>query len=1143
MASTTSGSFISHKYGNIYLELSWSSTKKSNGVTTLSWTVTGRGAPYLDATYFRTTASLLIYGNNVWNSGTNAWVYYNDKVAGSGSFDITHTGSGELAFTAEFRVSKMYTSYGTRQDTSSTWRLPSNPPYYTCTAPSISCSASYVKPNGKLKIQWSGASGDGSSSGITGYKVWYKPTGESSWYGSSGSTALSSSTTDYEFSLGELTDCRGKTITAKVEVQGGGGSSYYASNTVELTGTKINYRPAGPTITSTTRTTVPSAGGAVTFRVSPGAANDSNQTCTVKYSTSADSTKRECSKDSQGWYLTKTVSTDTDFYFWTWDGYEYNTSANKASQSISVNTVPNISGITLAQSNSTTNIQVHITNGASGTGTNNTYTIGYVYNGSYKEIASGVTSPYTIDDMRKYINQDFGALQEGQTYSYQIWAQRHDGIETGTVFTRTNSNNFTMPTMILNSLNSYFDPETETIEDAIVDERLQGYVSKRLSFELSGSNLDLYDNVKLTQGLYSLDGDGKLLDVSYIDVSDLQPPSRTFDGKISVAEFNNGLFKIALAQPKTKIKTPAIAPTLTNGGDTPFSPLPYQPLCDDNLYVDIQAGQMAEGIIPEEAPELILRIGERGAWALPRVSEYIGAHYKYHFAGQRLYTNYFQNMQNQNITTGHIQLTNSFGDTIVADFDLPFSMMVEPEVDMSGEPNMLYPGDFKAGVKYPSLEYWEFIKEEMPIYCDFSVYAYSNPKIRIVYRKLDNSSRELLGEPWETEWIDMTPDDDTLQPGYKNPLKYSITEEIISSFEPLQKDCQVEFEAHITCTDGFNEKSVVYNFGSFPAKAHYAPQGRFKSGMINGNLIEGECALEQHGHSWTEAYREVVPTGFFVRQGDSLIKNPTSNFQFDEGNKTYWIDRSVFSRPSDEGGGEYDYLYFLPCYSSLLCAVITERAENTGWDFTKYGRTFFATTYEQEGGTELIIYNTLPTMSYRMNGVGINTLNIAEDAALQIQASKLRNMVVFGGMGNSASIDLQTMEQVGFVYQISGGSWDDEPVGELIRVIADDFIQSAGDKTLVEGIVPMYKQYDDDTTATHPGSWLEDNFLTHYDYIDGMPILYSSDEYGEVQYDVYYTYEGEIEYGGYTFEKWREGGDAIDGEYLYLLPITILTYS
>lgn len=196
--------------------------------------------------------------------------------------------------------------------------------YYTaCGAPtSVSISQSIVTPSGSITISWSGASG-GTSNTISSYAIYYYITSGGTAPSTStytGSTTVNSTSTSGSTTITLSNATRGYTVVAGVVTRGSAGSSYYSG--IKTGGScKINTLPNAPTVSKTYQY-FPSGGGKISATATAGATNDTGQTATLYYN-SSNSHTGQSSMTSGGTFTSPTLSADTTYYFWTWDGLEY----------------------------------------------------------------------------------------------------------------------------------------------------------------------------------------------------------------------------------------------------------------------------------------------------------------------------------------------------------------------------------------------------------------------------------------------------------------------------------------------------------------------------------------------------------------------------------------------------------------------------------------------------------------------------------------------------------------------------------------------------------------------------------------------------------------------------------------------------
>lgn len=312
--------------------------------TTANITVTGRcGFYWIDAW---SNSSITVTLGGVSGSGSYSGAIYGGT--GNENYIVDSSESASKTFTVNRGTSNTdYTGYCTLvvggQTSTASYKVTVNKiPYSACGAPTSVSASGIVTPSGSFTVSWSGASG-GTSNAISSYQVYYKVSSNgtapttSDYTGTANvtSTATSGSTT---ITLSSAT--RGYKVVCGVVTRGAAGSSYYSG--IKTGGSvTINSLPATPSITSPTAATntYVSTTTSVNITVSPGADTDSSQTTSVWYATSTTGTKTQVTNNT----LTVSMTAGTSYtrYFWTYDGLEY--SSNYASVTVRRNSAPSLS--------------------------------------------------------------------------------------------------------------------------------------------------------------------------------------------------------------------------------------------------------------------------------------------------------------------------------------------------------------------------------------------------------------------------------------------------------------------------------------------------------------------------------------------------------------------------------------------------------------------------------------------------------------------------------------------------------------------------------------------------------------------------------------------------------------------------------
>ena len=210
--------------------------------------------------------------------------------------------------------------------------------YTNCEPPTqinITDDIQIQKPGGSVNFFWSGDK-PGNNMTISNYTIYWKVGDAPTTSSYTGSATSNSSSYNFTIPSGAT---RGSTYYFKI-VTNGSISGYSSSISSAQATVKVNTLPGVPTVT-VDKTRIPSTGGTVTFTVTAGSDEDTSQTKTLYYATTPDGVKTLFTSP----YTTPTLTTATNYYFWTYDGLEYSSSyTNKA---ITVNIAPSISNFNM----------------------------------------------------------------------------------------------------------------------------------------------------------------------------------------------------------------------------------------------------------------------------------------------------------------------------------------------------------------------------------------------------------------------------------------------------------------------------------------------------------------------------------------------------------------------------------------------------------------------------------------------------------------------------------------------------------------------------------------------------------------------------------------------------------------------------
>lgn len=839
--------------------------------------------------------------------------------------------------------------------------------YTNCTAPdasSIEISPSIQKPGGEITIKWGEGEG-GTSNSITGYKVQYK-IGSGDW-----SSAYSTTTASKTITL--PTDAaRGQTITAQV-MSVGTISGYDSPYSGEGGSGRVNNLPEKPTVTED-KDLVPWGGGNVTFTLVAGGVGtgDIGQSASLYYAPSLAGTKTPCVAE-----FIEEVKASTTYYFWTYDGLEY--SDPQASREIKVNSKPTV---TLEIENGIATF----TNGDNGQPGNNTYTFGFTYNNQdYILSSSKSETTYTIGDMRKQLSDELGSLTDNTTYFYNFWVQRNDGIEES-------------------------DKDDELAESAeyslsipkftlVNDKGNATFFSKKVTVTLSGDSDGSYNTVALGEGETS---------------TDITSNTATLDtdkdklgyGKTIEKLWVNDSFYVTLQTTLTKVY--AIDIIASGGMASPYTPNPFFTYTSQTLDISL-AGRLGAEYGLDGVPNLTVT-SSKGTIEDIQGSSGNDNTWTYSISGTDLYELISSGASTLSLV---FSIKNKFKDVFRETFSLDL-INTAAAVTYFEKPIDLYPGTVDgttSSIKYPSLNQWEYLKETMPIWLDFSVLAFDAPTFVFEIQNYENSGPDDWKAIKSFEGIEISTDSTLTKYGdisfNTHPNCYYVSgKELIESISEITQNHKVRFRIRIETA---GKQETTYDFfdgASLDMKAHRSPQAYFTSAIFTNSNLEAEWVVKD------DSGGKITNIGLNIQENSGYV----SKQDYPTTTEYTWENFGGFS--TDEKN--YEFLHIAPIlYSKLSTQTTNATGESYVDKFTTYKET---TNY-----IYTVAYNVSPTVSYRANALGINYQNVStlgnNDAVLALGAYSNRKKVYLIGTEQEATIDILTGALSNFI--VDCGSWDD----------------------------------------------------------------------------------------------------------------------
>lgn len=955
--SGTIAAYWSTTYTTARWEFAWQSSPTSTpGETKVSWTLKTLGRSSTP-TWLATNCDFKIYYNGTtterysksWIDPSGAEASFNDKFRDSGEFIVNHDSSG----VGEFRV-YMHGNiweHNTKKTEDEIVTLDANYPYSQCLAPSsasITISPAIQKPGGKITISWDPGT-FGTANDITGYKVQYK-------IGDSWSSEYSTTATSKEFTLSSDAS-RGAMITAKVKAIGkiSGYDSDYSDEGGSCT---VNTLPGAPII-SVNKDKLPSSGGTVTFTLSAGSSN-TGQTTSLYYSTSKSGTKRECQSD-----FSPTINSTTDYYFWTYDGLEYDDAEGKEPITITVNSKPtvslNISG-TIAENETAT-----FTKGNNGQSNNNTYTFGFVYNNvEYTLVSSWSSTTYSIGDMRKQLSDRLSTLYDSSTYTYKFWVLRNDGLENST--------------KVYSSDRSLSIPKFNLSND---NGEAASFCNK-VKIELTGNQSGSYSTVSF--------------DSATTNGLELDTTGLAWGEKLDKLRVNNS-FYVTPQDTLSKVYAIDIVPSV--GLSSPFSPNTFCTYTSQTLNISFVSRTGANyGVdsvptltITGPAPISINGTENNGTW-------------NYSVAGTTLYERI--NTDSSTLSL-EFSIKNKFNSEFKKTFVLNLDNTMEAITYLTN-PIDLYPGMItNTSTKYPSLNKWQYIKESMPFYLDFSVLAFDNPRFQFELFNFNNSGKWTSYGDTNLAYSTATTSLNKYGGiGFNTPPKsYALLNCQLPTLEEITQDHLIKARIKVTT----HNHEMYYNFfdgEELLVKRHQAPQASFTKANYRDGTLSTEWKVDDYGYSDSG---NLIKIGLKIKQHDqepALKDYPNNSLSMD------WTEFSGFQ----SGSITYEFLNIAPRLESTMSVSTNSNVTPA------YQDEFTTIKTSTENFVYITVYNIAPTVSYRKNFIGINTTDLSKsyDTVVQINPYNSRHIVYLNGEERSASIDLLNGGLNNFVMDC--GSWD-----------------------------------------------------------------------------------------------------------------------
>ena len=1018
-------------YDSAHFEFNYSTSKYSAGVTKITWSFYSTGKTTSNSACwkycsYRLSASITagsLYSGSLPSASQTSWrprsfikqTTWDGKSAvyNSGTFYIKHNSSGKASVKINISASIYYSNSGNGNG-SGTISLSGNYPYTDCGAPtSVTCSTSIGKPGQNITVSWSGAKA-GTSNSIQSYTVFYA-------YGSTPTTSSSYKTVSTKATSGSTTipisSSRG--VVTYVKVRTNGSASGYNSAISSASGScTTNSLPNSPSFTVSRGSILPSTGGSITYNVTAGSDSNSSQTKTLYYSRNNGTTK---TKFTSPLTLNYSGAQGEIFYthFYTYDGLEY---SNGIGTTATINTKPtcslSVSTTKYNYNNSTYDGTFNLT-----ATTNKDIKTFYYYiiiNGNSKSLGSNSTGTLTVNPFSQ------GATP-GSSFYFQV--RVNDGIEYSNYAT---SSTYTIPTTFnISTSNRIYN--------------------RHNSSNVANTNGDFYQNIRVylpydeylnnpssvtatyqsgTGSAYSVSSinyvNGTATDynnsTTYCDI--IVPNNLDSHGTYN---FTINITKSGLTRTYTfsKTRTYSFSGGSISGLDTikPFTntivanpniPAPVGFI--ENLTYQLEDFNLGDSysvikfaiLYNNQSSTPIDCVGptETGDFQI-NTPEETAAETIYFTVGKDIWYNAAKELNLLDIilttttVTVQISITNLFGVTVRYNQNITFNFQ-----ELSTISNFITKLGDTMLTSSNSL-----IREGQTFNWNYDITTYNPQTItsRVFIYRSDTNTTPNLDDP---NWSLYTQNNLTIS-GNRNEItrQYNQTGNISFVIPQLAISKYIYFK--IICTDIYNQTFSSTIAAAGASNKHISP-----------NITVTGYSFEQG----TEAGQGTITINYSViDNGGELISSSTSNL-----NPT--LENSIQVNKADETE-EGDL--------TLTSSSIFDINNNTGiitlniTNFTQTAIHLYLTvktrltldgtisTFDKIfNSAPFVIYNINPTMSFRYQHIGINSVHFENDTVLVISpgAKGVRDMIYLEGVeGKIPTININSGEINDFI--IDGGEW------------------------------------------------------------------------------------------------------------------------
>lgn len=826
-----------------------------------------------------------------------------------------------------------------------------------------------VKPTENIEISWDpDAVTLGEKNSIAGYQIKYKTGENQEWTKIWETQDASCSSYTWEHGQSRGTIIEIQLIVKNTHEANAKGDLFGESSRTEP-GIRINQLPSSPEVTCKVQR-YSSTTNKIEFKISP-FTDDDGDVCSIQYSTSDDGSRTEF-KPENGKTLSTTLDKTTTFYFWSHDGHEF--SKDPTELTITKNTRPTLD--IEIEKNPEKGVFKNIitaTKNDNGTADGNTYTYGYYYNGVHYEYGNTDNTQYEAPDIRVFLSNYHNGLEQERAYTFQYWAKRTDALEESEI-KYSEQLAFQVPKLQL----------TVKLPENKVDNRKQ--FDQNVIISLTGKYED-------QENYYCPLGERNFGDI-------VLPGQQLSQVEFRREEASEAFF-INLPQGERLTR---IQRFVFEGVSVPL----FYPYADSAMTFSIRGKDALYGF--RQHPRLIIQDGNDNdddkkifdiapnpsntpdSWSYTLTPEHLwkaseDTDYK-GLAGSVV----GPGEQTKKIT---FKVTNDFGYTTSTQVNLRFNFSSTLEIQ-----------NFEIGKGLTG------IKENTQLPFSGTILHHGPLSFKII----ENATpKNICNESEATNQFNTIPWKKNKANGWEpNPLVYNLSDyysklTVKPKYGPISQSYKSKFSIIATST----EQTDTVDSKEFNFYRHTNPHIHFTSLSYADDKLSGSYVIDDLGCDGANGKFTKISL-IDESEVESIIWEPDEEIKVldREMNKIYNFEINY------EFGEGLAFKQFAPSCVSVYQLRKEEEEEETSYTTNSYAY--------------LVVYNVLPTISYRQNYIGINTKDPLFNndkkllnPALTVSAYNKHSMIHLVSNERQSSINLLTGAQDGFV--INCGIWDDSP--------------------------------------------------------------------------------------------------------------------